>query len=494
MKGKISPIFRLLIEKKLINLGERLHFEFKFEGNEHWYKGEGIVRDNGIEVKNEVLTPSMSLLKCLREQEAVNQSLPSINGWLVWRNKNGITLSELGTKIDNIGISIPSPVSPILKKYYGSKEKSDALVSIFGAGASYGMGIPTQSEILEKIINCTDKKIIETIPYQEFTSFYRKFFSGMNVVGHTTPFENIFGFLDYFIINNKSLRGKYNAHYLGVIKVYLERLILSIINVKVDEFSKGMPLENPYFKYVRTQLADNIQPVLVTLNYDTLLSSCFTCFYPFNIYLNYGLELANYKYSDEFDLSYNWINPNDVIIAPVNIPPQRITVIKMHGSTNWKYCDNCESIYVSPWKNILHINLRSLHSDEEYENNIMRFPDLFCHECQNRLQTLITPPTQLKEFNNPVIRKLHYLFQKHIKESKGLVSIGYSFPAADIHIKSLLSTRSHLFRHVHVVNPTVSEHSRAIHKIISENYTEWNLTFNDFLSHKDAIEKVLKKH
>lgn len=493
MKAIQSPIFEMLIQHNLISLGETLHYKFRYEGDSTWYHGIGTVKPGGIMINSTILTPSLALISSLKSQFIPIDKSKNINGWFIWRTKNNLTLSELAAKISAIGMSIPSPISPVLKSYLNEDSDKKNLITIFGAGASYESGVPNRHELLDEILNCKDEKFIQSIAHQEFLNFYQKFFSSnKNILKHHS-FERIFGFLDYFILNNKSLRGKYNSHYLGVIKGYLVRLILSIINTKVDTISEQLTFHNPYFKYVRAQLARDINPVLITLNYDTLLSSCFNCLYPFNVYLNYNLELANYKFSDEFDLSYNWINPNDVILAPTNFPPKRICVVKVHGSSNWKYCDNCESIYVSTWKNILKVDLRSLDSDKEYEKKIKDNPDFYCRECENRFKPLIMPPTHMKDFHNPVVRKLHFLFQHHIKYSENYIAIGYSFPDADIHIKSILSTRSNRFNKLCVVNPILDEVSRSIYKSTAQRYQEINLSFNELLEDTEQLNNILKE-
>jgi hypothetical protein len=53
-------------------------------------------------------------------------------------------------------------------------------------------------------------------------------------------------------------------------------------------------------------------------------------------------------------------------------------------------------------------------------------------------ETLLIPPSHIKNLKSPLIALLFNEALKEIRCSKKIVFIGYSFPEADVHFKALL--------------------------------------------------------
>ena len=75
-------------------------------------------------------------------------------------------------------------------------------VFIFGAGASYGDGVPLQSDILPSIIKDEDPQLKHSVTAKRLRRFLTEHFAH----GEQAPsLEEVFGFIDYFVNNNLSL-------------------------------------------------------------------------------------------------------------------------------------------------------------------------------------------------------------------------------------------------------------------------------------------------
>lgn len=488
--ARISPVWRYMFENGILSEHQPLHYKLQFEGDNKEYTGKALAVKDGLVVDGEISTPSSCLLKSLFDQSVSLVGSPSINGWFVWRDEQGLTLSELATRLPEIKVKLPSRISHVLKEYQFKVEKDDNYLTFFGAGASRGAAIPTQDQLMKFVLFSKDKRVTNTVTYIKFKEFFDKFFFVDLKSGWFPSVEHVFGFLDYFIYNNKSLGGKYNAYYLSVIKAYFVRLIQFEIKLKVDHRLDSFDLSGDYFNFLQNMLCLGQQSTIVTLNYDILLSSSFTNLFPFNVYLDYGMDLVNYRSLDYVDLSYNWINPENSIFSPVNFPPRRVRVLKLHGSTNWKYCDSCESVFVSSWDDLLNVDLRVMNSDEEYVKEMVNNKEMYCESCAGRLRALIMPPSHLKDFSQPIAARLYKRFLDHLKRVNKVLFIGYSFSEADVHIKALLNSRPHLFQQVHVINPSMTEASKGIYKSITDNFYHHELRFGEWVGDIDCFKKV----
>jgi hypothetical protein len=488
----INVIWKKLYEHGILTENQALHYNIKIEDYDREFSGEATATSEGILLENEPvhLTPSLALQQSMRNQQSHSTPLNMINGWPIWRDEYGTTLSELATQLPEITLSFNEPISSIIKKHSPEPIIKTNYMTFFGAGASMGAGIPSQAQLMNNILFSKIDEVTNTLTYVKFKEFYNRFFYYDTEKDWFPSTEHVFGFLDYFIKNNMSPGGKYNSQYLSVIKAYLIRLIQFEIKQKADDHLIHYNLAGPYFKFLQNMLSLGQTSSLITLNYDILLSNSFSSLFPFGVYLDYGLDLVNYRPSNFIDPAFNWIKPNSTILAPVNLKPKRIRALKLHGSTNWKYCDCCKSVFVSRWANLLNIDLRTMFSDDEYLKQKQEHPQMYCQTCNSRLHALITAPTYLKDFTQPVTTKLFKAFHDYIQQVNKIIFIGYSFPEADVHIKALFNSRLKPFDQVHVINPHMSDDSKGIYKSISKNYFEHKLTFDELVSDHSQFKKI----
>lgn len=161
---------------------------------------------------------------------------------------------------------------------------------------------------------------------------------------------------------------------------------------------------------------------VITFNYDVVLDCAIKEFgLKFNL-LNYGfLETVHY--------------PNNRImtgILPVQ-PPYNgpINILKVHGSLNWGFCDNCNTT------NIFHTE--SLYFDKEEEEDMYNLVERNqCWKCQIDLsEPHILPPTTDKE--KTLFPSQWKLSEVALNESDTVVFIGYSMPPYDINSINLFT-------------------------------------------------------
>jgi hypothetical protein len=117
-------------------------------------------------------------------------------------------------------------------------------------------------------------------------------------------------------------------------------------------------------------------------------------------------------------------------------------IIKIHGSVNWLYCENCRSLFWTPTNETYKVAGQLLspvewtiidpgnpHPEDRYQ----------CSECAAQgLGTRLATFSYLKALDFPMFQKSWFSAERILRDAKNWVFIGYSFPAADFEFKYML--------------------------------------------------------
>src|SRR5690554_6061769 len=290
--------------------------------------------------------------------------------------------------------------------------KRDVLF-VFGAGASIADGGPLQKNLLPEILNedYADSEIAELAK-----KFIRENFDTEN--NNVPSLESVFGYLDYFISKKESLKGGYTTIQLINIKESLIRLIHH--RISVSKTQKGV-----YRKFLECIDSHNKNVSIITMNYDTLLDESFDFLYPSKALIDYCINFMNYEEYDKIDAFNWWVNPRQPVTIWDDKKPTPIKIIKAHGSLNWKYCNCCNQVLLTPWNQFPGKN-QAGNDGEQY-----------CPVDRCKLETLIIPPSYIKRISHPVIAQIINQSLREIRLCNKIVFVGYSFPDADVHFKAL---------------------------------------------------------
>jgi hypothetical protein len=157
-------------------------------------------------------------------------------------------------------------------------------------------------------------------------------------------------------------------------------------------------------------------------------------------------------YGDKVDFTYtgdsvaaNFPSAGDRIVARNISGFPRLHVIKMHGSTNWLYCDNCRKLFWLPAVDVLTVAQQALSDEEwmkirkvvggrEYEGSRWK-----CCYCKNvRLGGRIATFSYRKSLDFPMFQKSWFQAEKALRQASTWVFLGYSLPSADYEFKYFL--------------------------------------------------------
>ncbi len=294
-------------------------------------------------------------------------------------------------------------------------------ISIFlGAGASAAEHCPIQNQLFSEYFNKLGVKDFENDMNIELHKFFKEMFN-IDVVkddiskAHFPTFEEVLGLLDLAeqrreAFKNFGLESLTIGNRNDSIRFLRQYLILLMAKTLHKNQVNAL---NYHYKLLenleKVKLLENT--TFISANYDIHVDNAIAGFYkdekPYM--LDYGVEFTN------FDHHTNWKRAKD----------PKIKLYKIHGSLNWLYCPVCNSLTLTP-----------------YESGIIRLIDTIdesrCLECNEVTVPIIIPPTYFKNMTNSFISTIWNEVEKTLRQSDVLVFCGYSFAAADIHIKYML--------------------------------------------------------
>jgi hypothetical protein len=361
------------------------------------------------------------------------------------------------------------------------------LLFVFGAGASHAEGAPLQSHILPYILN-ESPEIRSSTTGIIVRDFLEEHFGWDATEGIYPSLESVFAFLDYLIYRNESLGGRYTTEYIRNIRESLIKLIYYSVG-KVASPATGV-----YRMFWERVGFFGREASVVTTNYDTFIDEAFDVLYPGYGFLDYCMHLMNYDYSDRFH-AYRWIiSPeHPIALTGLQLPPKRIKLIKLHGSLNWRYCNCCNQVLLTPWNTI--IDLESRAASGLTDQCTVPDPEGYPCDCPHDgtpFQTLIVPPANLKILEHPAIGGLIGEAAREIRLASKVIFIGYSLPDADVHLKALFKKNLQSTAEVIVVNRGCDARVRKSYAALTRTATFVCRPFEQIMKDADAVEELFK--
>ena len=297
---------------------------------------------------------------------------------------------------------------------------------VLGAGFSKDAGLPVSSDLYKKILsNEFDSKIEEAIT-QAISDFLFTVFGWQGQINDDLPsLEDIFTCIDLSESTGHNLGYHYKPNHLRALRRLLIHRIFSILDRRYEESPE-------ISKLLRNFCIDNNSEIkcnFIVLNWDIVLENHLRAL---NQRVNYCIPC------------YDWYDPR----MPLSL--EGFSICKMHGSSNWVYCDNCKSLFYSfDEKLALHLDAGlnyadfkslNLEIDPEDFNSRFRSEETLCKLCKNKVSTHIATFSYRKSFRTAAYSSIWYQAEKLLADSDHWIFIGYSLPDADYEFKHLLKS------------------------------------------------------
>jgi NAD-dependent SIR2 family protein deacetylase len=151
---------------------------------------------------------------------------------------------------------------------------------------------------------------------------------------------------------------------------------------------------------------------IVSTNYDVTVES--------------ELFVQKQREPKECDFGFDWRNPFGEALIPRPATPD-LAFYKLHGSFNWLRCDLCGQLYINPYELIAYLSFREA---QQWANT--------CTCGAYPLRHVIVAPSMVRDVRDPHLLNIWRCATEALRTAKKWFIIGYSLPAEDLAIRSML--------------------------------------------------------
>ncbi len=299
---------------------------------------------------------------------------------------------------------------------------------LLGAGFSKCADLPLQNEFSSLLLSEEFDTEIDVTITRAIKDYLVDIFGWKE--GDALPsMEDIFTNIDLSVQSNHHLGIKYTPKILRA----LERLAIHRIFQVLD---RRFTYSNDIRKFLTSVRATNVTAScnFVVLNWDIVLEKHLT-------------SLNRYVKIDYCCDSFDWNNVSG------GLQSEGVKICKMHGSSNWVYCNNCKSLFFDVNRKIsLTTKSCLLHSDLKifdkglttgrFKNQLgAAFRNRKCKRCpNNEVAPHIATFSYRKSFSTHAYPSIWYNAERLLRDSDHWIFIGYSLPEADYELKHLIKT------------------------------------------------------
>ena len=297
---------------------------------------------------------------------------------------------------------------------------------ILGAGFSKNSGLPVQYEIPELLIENKEDNSFENFVSQIIEEFYEDVFGFSK--GEVAPsLDDILTCIDISTNAGHHLSIKYSPLHLRAIRRFIIYKLFKMLEDKYIYSEMVFDLINKLFKVYN-------KVDFIVLNWDTVLEKY--------------IRLINNRYT------INYCNGGEYIRkATSDEDLEEINIIKIHGSSNWLYCDNCRALFNDSFGDIPLIKKAGLKVMDfelfgKFEKDVSKFTEVEeCSICGDQISSHIATFSFRKSFRENSFPQLWNKAEDALAVSDKWIFIGYSLPQADYEFKHLLKISELKLRH-----------------------------------------------
>jgi NAD-dependent SIR2 family protein deacetylase len=299
-------------------------------------------------------------------------------------------------------------------------------VFFLGAGASVLAGVPTFADFHKKATKIINEILAENEPDDEYIS-HRNLKAMRNdrmlqsVLSHWVKNFNNYTIEEFYaaieinemLANNKLNKNKYE----DITTEDISKFIYFIIKKSLTNTSGSENIYEIFLRLVRTSKA-----AIITTNWDIVLESS----------KQFPLEggWVDYESVTAHDATSNKVNPL------TEVSGFKHHILKLHGSLNWGFCDNCERIYYLNKEIYEDLTL----FDDDVASYGVECNNEACRENHIKLKTVIVPPTLSKLAKaQPQLVSIWNKAKDYLKLCNKIYFIGYSFPETDMQMRIFIS-------------------------------------------------------
>jgi hypothetical protein len=315
-------------------------------------------------------------------------------------------------------------------------------VFVVGAGFSLYAGIPLQMDFTDALLGgrgSADGNSGRIV--QHLRKFVNQAFDHKTTAGAQfwPELEDIFTCIDLSANTGHNLGPRFSSSELRTIRRALIYRIITMLRERYRE-ARDQKDSNWHSLLKFFKLLEPSTVGFIATNWDTVVEDMLAA--------EHGITRFGYG----SDAIYASLRTAHREIKETAASGTKVPVIKMHGSVNWLYCDNCRSLFWMKADETYKVagQLLSLEDWNRIDASSTNESDRWhCGRCgANSLGTRFATFSYRKALDFPMFQKSWFSAEKLLRGAKNWIFIGYSLPAADFEFKYLLK-RVQLSRREH---------------------------------------------
>ncbi len=337
-------------------------------------------------------------------------------------------------------------------------------VYILGAGASKMLGAPLVNDFLTRALELRfSPNFRQGYPlhieqkFDDIFRYQRELYSTRKYLGiDLDNIETLFSILDMDWatekVNERTSEEKELTRYekLHLLRDSFFTIIIETLNTSIS--TSGQMWE--YYRQLIRTLAAPQESCFITFNYDTSIE-----------------KALSYSDNHPDDLAYSakiGTSKNELVRQP-----QDRFVLKLHGSVDWTYCQECKKFTIQ--------NKGILPCEFDSHRHFIHYTDTKtnCSQNQSKVLNVLIPPTWNKLNYTDEITNIWYHSIKEISCATHLLIIGYSFPRTDVFFDQLLTLGlrdNKVLKQVAVINPD-QVLSTSLDSFFDKHFNKSKVTF-----------------
>lgn len=294
------------------------------------------------------------------------------------------------------------------------------LALIVGSGFSAEARLPTTADLSKRFLTAPLGEILSTDLEESISAILRHFWQYVfNFTGTEPPsLEDHFTVLDLAANSGHHLGREYPPKRLRAIRRMSIHRIFQLLDL---EFTRSAAIEE-----LLDKLGEHFDLSLVNLNWDIVAER------HIRRGIHYGIEVA--RLDDTF------------------VRDDGVTLLKLHGSSNWVYCDCCHRVYGGTEKSALHRRAFLEVSDfESFEGLVGIDMDKVedelgdvglrrCGCCGNTMAGRVATFSYRKAFSINQFQTIWDRAHEVMSRANTWLFVGYSMPEADFEFRHLLKS------------------------------------------------------
>lgn len=301
---------------------------------------------------------------------------------------------------------------------------------ILGAGFSKNSGIPVQYELPRLLLELPGEDAFEEAVTKILTKYMEDVFGFLKNCDFPN-LDDMFTCIDISTNSGHHLGLKYSPMHLRAVRRLLVYRVFSILNNSFsfsEEVSDFIELLSKQFSRIN----------FIVLNWDTVLEK----------YIRLCLPNEKVDYCND---GLRWSKKKEDFCNSVDL-------LKLHGSSNWLYCDNCRALFYDMEETISN---REKAGFQEVDFTLFKefsiipediraslFRGISCPICRNAISSHIATFSYRKSFRVNSFSNIWRKAEEALSNSDRWIFVGYSLPDADYEFKHLLKISQLKLQHL----------------------------------------------